>query len=172
MDIVVETNKARYERIHKTDPVGVIEVAVRTVGLDIHYVSTLIEKQFQDFEDLNSIKVSEWFYLCKLLHIDIDSLSYGYSPYFHQRAVGIAVYEGDYHLPMTEEVKAIWKSYKREFYQDRKNSLKRYGGKLKRKVRFDYLKSDMRFLLKRLRKNSPKKPPILEQESYHECPCS
>jgi hypothetical protein len=160
----MEDLKKTFERFHRGEPVKVLVAACNTAGISIEDICQIVEKRSGKFEDLNHITVGDWFHVCGLLKIDIDSLSWGYSPYIHKRCIGQAIYESNYFLPMTIEAQNIFTKYKKEMRQERKNQLKTYGGSLRRRIRLDYLKKDVEHFFTKLTK--PKIAHNLSSEWY------
>ena len=140
----------KYQAYRVGKPKKIIKAACKTVGLPLNDISKILTNRSEDFDDLSSISVGDWCFSCSLLQLDIGCIQRGYSSDVHKRNLGEAMYHGNYCLPLTIEIKEIWKSYKVEMKNQREDELKHYGGGLKRKKRLGYLKSDFQAFFLRL----------------------
>jgi transcriptional regulator with XRE-family HTH domain len=50
------------------------------------------------------IGATDWYYLCQLLEIHTESISYGYEPSIHLQRVRYAIEKGTYRLPLTKVI--------------------------------------------------------------------
>lgn len=103
---------------HYGSPEKILIAASETVGISLDYISKIITDRSGGLENLNLIDVGDWCYLCSLLQLDIGCISYGYSLGPHKTRIGEALNAGKYNLPITDEVKKIWKLYKIELKKE------------------------------------------------------
>lgn len=112
---------SKINMIHNGKPDKIIESACKTVGVSFDYIFKIFSERTKDFDNFQSIDVGSWCYFCTLFNLDIGCISYGYSPLLHRKSIGEAIYRGNYHLPITPEVKEIWKIFKIEIKNQRKD---------------------------------------------------
>jgi hypothetical protein len=125
------------------EPKRIIEAALRTVGLGD--AAIFLE------EILDDPSVSDWVSLCSLLHLSLDSLSYGYSRREHKARIRTAWEEGELWLPRLPAMKALLDEIRRDQRRDRRFRDKHYGLRLRWKVRWQDLKAELRRWPRRLK---------------------
>jgi hypothetical protein len=83
----------KYNPIHAKNPKGIICEACKTLGLSIEEFLASLESELGYRINLDDPTVSEWVYMCRLLILDVDSISYGYLDYFHKNRIKNLKYE-------------------------------------------------------------------------------
>lgn len=77
----------KFTPIHANNPKAIIEEACKTMGLDLDELVSSLELDLGAKIDLDNPLVSEWVYMCELLALEFDSISYGYLDYFHKNRI-------------------------------------------------------------------------------------
>ncbi len=77
----------KFTPIHANNPKAIIEEACKTMGLDLDEFVSSLELDLGEKIDLDNPLVSEWVYMCELLALEFDSISYGYLDYFHKNRI-------------------------------------------------------------------------------------
>jgi hypothetical protein len=84
---------------------------------------------------IEEVDVFEWKWICDVLHLPLDSISYGYWRREHRFRVGEAVSEGTYILPMTDSTRGLVREYYRDRKREIRNEAKHYGECLRARMR-------------------------------------
>ena len=77
----------KFKPIHAKNPKAIIVEACKTMGLSLEEFVSTLESDLDCKIDLANPLVSEWVYMCELLALEFDSISYGYLDYFHKRRI-------------------------------------------------------------------------------------
>ena len=77
----------KFTPIHAKNPKAIILEACKTMGLDPDEFVSSLESDLGVKIDLENPLVSEWVYMCELLALEFDSISYGYFDYFHKNRI-------------------------------------------------------------------------------------
>ncbi len=77
----------KFTPIHAKNPKAIILEACKTMGLNPEEFVRTLEADLGCEIDLENPLVSEWIYMCELLALEFDSISYGYLDYFHKNRI-------------------------------------------------------------------------------------
>jgi hypothetical protein len=125
------------------NPKKIIEAAMKTVGLGD--AAIFLEEMLDD------PSISEWVSLCSLLHLSLDSISYGYSRREHKARIRAAWEEGELRFPRRPAMKALLSEIRMDHRRDCRIRDQHYGLRLRWKVRWQDLKTELRRLPRRLK---------------------
>lgn len=152
--ISMSQESSKFQAYHVGDFEKIILAACNMIGVTPESAFDAVAKKLNGPSELKlstitEMTVTEWFYLCQILNLHLDTISFGYIPHVHKRLIGEAIYSGKYYFPLTVEVKEIWKIYKNELKEQRKNELTHYGTRLRRKIKRDHIKNDFHAFIAR-----------------------
>lgn len=77
----------KFTPIHAKNPKAIILEACKTMGLNPKEFVRSLETDLGCEIDLENPLFSEWIYMCELLALEFDSISYGYLDYFHKNRI-------------------------------------------------------------------------------------
>ena len=88
------------------DPSGVVNIALYELGLSEAFLLEAFRRvkgrpKFKEGQwDVSQVAWMEWEWICKKLHLPLDSYSSGYERMTHKLRVGQALLEGSFVLPL------------------------------------------------------------------------
>ncbi len=122
------------------DPSSVVALALHELGLSEDFLIRAVlaakgKLEFKNGEiDYKKIGCFEWFWICKKLYLPLDSYAYGYSRLTHRAAVGEAILDRSFVLPLTARTKALFREYLEVQRHSHRREKEFYGDELLRKV--------------------------------------
>lgn len=99
-----------YRYVYARCPEGIAKTARKELGLTQRYVAERLgisPSQISKIENKKAVMSANfWFHFCRLVHLDCDSITYGYCRRWHLVRVRGAIREGDYQLPVSPKLSA------------------------------------------------------------------
>lgn len=77
----------KHTPLYAKNPKAIITEACKTLGIDVESFVRTLETDLDCDIDLENPLASEWIYMCELLALEYDSISYGYLNYFHKKRI-------------------------------------------------------------------------------------
>lgn len=124
--------------LHAQKPGKILKSARASLGLTQKQVVDTLKKMDismtlqrysrieNDRIDGDQLGATDWYYLCQVLEIHTESISYGYEPVIHLQRVQYAMDQGEYRLPVTQELLKSLKSLRDQFASEAPVQKKRH----------------------------------------------
>lgn len=94
---------------------GLTEHLLLKIFIAAGRIPTLTESGKWKYSNLSA---TDWIWICNLIHLPIDSISFGYMRFTHCAWVGRAIEQGLYVLPRTRRLESFFREYIRSKRQD------------------------------------------------------